>query len=125
MEFAYSGPRGRSAVVNENSCVVMYVFVGSLLVLTLSIEKSFLPQQRTGVNHITFKSGIPWHVESYCHELCKVKSGHVFIESHLRLTAVKVYVAERAGDGEHIRTPCPRIGKYIAAHLEHDIRVRQ
>ncbi len=125
MVFVYSGPRCRGAVVNQDSCVALHVFEESLLVLTLIVEKPFLPQQRTGVNHITFESGIPRHVESYCHELCKVKSGHGLIDIHLRLTTIEVYVAERAGDGEHIRTPRPGIGKNVTAHLEHDIRVCQ
>ena len=78
---------------------------GSLPVLTLNVEKPFLPQQRTGVNHITFKSGIPRHVESYCHELRKEKCWHEFIDIHLRLTSVEIYMTERASEGDHIRTP--------------------
>jgi len=98
---------------------------GSLPVLTLNVEKPFLPQQRTGVNHITFKSGIPRHVESYCHELRKVKRGGCLIDIHLRLTAVEVYMAQRASEGDHIRTSRACIGQYVATHLEHDISVRQ
>lgn len=98
---------------------------GPLRVLKLIVEKPFLPQQRTGVNHVAFKSSIPRDVESYCHELRKVKSGHGLVDIHLSLAAVEVYMAERASKSDHIRATGACIGQYIAAHLEHDIRVRQ
>ena len=97
---------------------------GFLRILALNVEKPFFPQQRPGVNHVTFKSGIPRHVESYGHELRKVKRGHGLIDAHLRLTTVEVNMAERASERDDIRTPRARIGQYIATHLEHDISVR-
>jgi len=98
---------------------------GSLRVLTLNVEKPFFPQQRPGVNHVTFKSGIPPHVESYGHELRKVKRWHGLIDVHLCLTTVEVYMTKWASERDDIRTPRARIGQYIATHLEHDISMCQ